>query len=71
MRVAAHLRQNEFDVRCEWGLQGVEALAPISDVVATGATTTLAGCLRNSRAVAAYAGRIGRRVAGRPPQAGL
>ena len=145
MRVAAHLSQSEFDVRCEWGLHGVEVLAPISDVVvivdvlsfttcvdvatangaivfpyrlrddtaseyararnallagprgaaggtyslspagllevpagvrlvlpspngstlslATGATPTLAGCLRNSRAVAACAGRIGRRVA--------
>ena len=31
--------------------------------LATGATPTLAGCLRNSRAVAAYAGRIGRKVA--------
>ena len=145
MGVAAHLSQGEFEVRCEWGLHGVEALAPISDVVvivdvlsfttcvdiatgngavvfpyrfrddsagdyararnallagprgaadgtyslspagllevpagvrlvlpspngstlslATGATPTLAGCLRNSRAVAARAGRIGRRVA--------
>jgi 2-phosphosulfolactate phosphatase len=25
--------QAEFDIRCEWGLQGVEALAPISDVL--------------------------------------
>jgi 2-phosphosulfolactate phosphatase len=25
--------QSEFDVRCEWGLQGVLQLAPISDVV--------------------------------------
>lgn len=25
--------QSEFEVRCEWGLQGVEILAPISDVV--------------------------------------
>ncbi len=25
--------QSEFDVRCEWGLQGVRLLAPISDVV--------------------------------------
>ena len=145
MRVAAHLSQGEFGVRCEWGLHGVGALAPISDVVvivdvlsfttcvdiatangaavfpyrfrddtagdyararnallagprgaadgtyslspagllevpagvrlvlpspngstlalATGAIPTLAGCLRNSRAVAARAGRIGRRVA--------
>ena len=31
--------------------------------LATGATPTLAGCLRNSRAVAAHAGRLGRRVA--------
>ena len=29
----AHLIQSEFDVRCEWGLHGVELLAPISDVV--------------------------------------
>ena len=145
MRVAAHLSQGEFEVRCEWGLHGVETLAPLSDVavivdvlsfttcvdiatangaavfpyrfrddsagdyararnallagprgaadgtyslspagllalpagvrlvlpspngstlsLATGATPTLAGCLRNSRAVAARAGRIGRRVA--------
>ncbi len=145
MRGAAHLSQGEFDVRCEWGLHGVEALAPISDVVvivdvlsfttcvdiatangaavfpyrfrdggageyararkallagprsaaagtyslsptglldiaagvrlvlpspngstlslATGTTPTLAGCLRNSRMVAACAARIGRRIA--------
>ena len=25
--------QGAFDIRCEWGLQGVEQLAPISDVV--------------------------------------
>lgn len=25
--------QNEFDIRCEWGAQGVAQLAPISDVV--------------------------------------
>jgi hypothetical protein len=25
--------QAEFDIRCEWGLQGVMTLAPISDVV--------------------------------------
>lgn len=25
--------QQEFDIRCEWGAQGVTALAPISDVV--------------------------------------
>ena len=31
--------------------------------LATGGIPTFAGCLRNSRAVAAYAGRIGRRVA--------
>ena len=31
--------------------------------LATGATPTLAGCLRNSRAVAARAARIGRRIA--------
>ena len=138
------MTQGEFDVRCEWGLHGVELLAPVSDVVvivdvlsfstcvdiatangaavfpylfddesawdyaqergallagrrgssceyslsptglydipagarlvlpspngstlslATGATPTLAGCLRNSRSVAAYSGRIGRTVA--------
>ena len=143
MRGAAHLTQSEFDIRCEWGLHGVESLAPVSDVVvivdvlsystcvdiatangaavfpcrfndesardfaqargallagrrgsasryslslagllgippgtrlvlpspngstlslATGATPTLAGCLRNSRSVASHAGRIGRTV---------
>jgi 2-phosphosulfolactate phosphatase len=25
--------QQEFDIRCEWGLQGMQELAPISDVV--------------------------------------
>ena len=25
--------QQEFDIRCEWGEQGVAVLAPISDVV--------------------------------------
>ncbi len=25
--------QHEFDIRCEWGLKGVEVLSPISDVV--------------------------------------
>ena len=141
----AHLEQSGYDIRCEWGLHGVELLAPVSDVVvivdvlsfttcvdiatangalvfpyrfrddaagefararsallaghrgaargawslspaslvglpdgarlvlpspngstlslATGATPTLAGCLRNSRAVAAHAARLGRRVA--------
>ena len=145
MSSTKHLEQSEFDIRCEWGLHGVEALAPTSDTVvivdvlsfttcvdiatargaavfpcrfrdgtagdfararnavlagprgaasspyslspaslltvaagvrlvlpspngstlslATGATATLAGCLRNSRAVAAYAARLGRRVA--------
>jgi len=28
-----YLDQAEFDVRCEWGLEGVTRLAPISDVV--------------------------------------
>ena len=153
----SHLEQSQYDVRGEWGLHGVETLAPISDVVvivdvlsfttcvdiatangavvfpyrfrddaagdyarkrnallasprrdicvrgysgphddaggayslspagllgipagtrlvlpspngstlslATGGTPTLAGCLRNSRTVAACAGRLGRRVA--------
>jgi 2-phosphosulfolactate phosphatase len=26
-------RQHEFDIRCEWGLRGLEELSPISDVV--------------------------------------
>ncbi len=26
-------KQSEFDLRCEWGLQGITQLAPISDVV--------------------------------------
>ena len=145
MPSTAYLEQREYDVRCEWGLHGVEILAPISDVVvivdvlsfttcvdiatangavvfpfrsgdaaasdyaharnallagprgaarapyslspaslltvaagvrlvlpspngstlslATGGTPSLAGCLRNSRAVAAHAQRLGRRVA--------
>ena len=144
IRRVSHNIQSEFDIRCEWGLHGVELLAPISDVVvivdmlsfstcvdiatangaavfpcrfnddsardyaqargallagrrgsasqyslspagllgipagarlvlpsangstlslATGTTPTVAGCLRNSRSVAAYAGRIGRPVA--------
>lgn len=25
--------QSEFDIKCEWGIKGVEALAPISDVI--------------------------------------
>ena len=33
MRSASHLDQGEFDIRCEWGLRGVQTLAPISDVV--------------------------------------
>ena len=33
MRGAPHLNQSQFDIRCEWGLHGVETLAPISDVV--------------------------------------
>ena len=145
MPSTSHLDQSEFDIRCEWGLHGVEILAPDSDVVvivdvlsfttcvdiatangavvfpyrfrddtasdyararnallascrgtaggtwslspaslldipagarlvlpspngstlslATGGTPTLAGCLRNCRAVAAYAARLGRTVA--------
>lgn len=144
-RGASYLNQSRFDVRCEWGLHGVQTLAPVSDVVvivdilsfttcvdiatangavvlpyrfrddaagdyartrsallagprgaagsayslspaglldipagarlvlpspngstlslATRGTPTLAGCLRNSRSVAAHANRIGRRVA--------
>jgi 2-phosphosulfolactate phosphatase len=27
-----HWEQAEYDLRCEWGLAGVQALAPISDV---------------------------------------
>jgi len=26
MRVAAHLTQTEFDIRCEWGLHGAAVL---------------------------------------------
>ena len=33
MPSTAYLEQREYDVRCEWGLHGVEILAPISDVV--------------------------------------
>ncbi|MDQ3928095.1 MAG: 2-phosphosulfolactate phosphatase [Chloroflexota bacterium] len=29
----SYFDQHEYDVRCEWGLEGVRALAPISDVV--------------------------------------
>ena len=29
----AFYEQSEFDIRCEWGLKGVEALAPISDAI--------------------------------------
>ncbi|MEL6459053.1 MAG: 2-phosphosulfolactate phosphatase [Cyanobacteria bacterium J06621_15] len=32
-RVTAVFNQSEFDLRCEWGHQGVTQLAPISDVV--------------------------------------
>ena len=28
-----YFTQNEFELRCEWGTQGVAALAPVSDVV--------------------------------------
>ena len=28
-----HWDQSEYDLRCEWGLAGVEALAPVSDVL--------------------------------------
>ena len=30
---ADHWRQTEYDLRCEWGAPGVEALAPVSDVL--------------------------------------
>ena len=33
IRRVSHNIQSEFDIRCEWGLHGVELLAPISDVV--------------------------------------
>jgi hypothetical protein len=33
--------QAEFDIRCEWGPQGVEMLAPISDVVIIGCVLLL------------------------------
>ena len=29
----SHPHQGEFDIRCEWGLHGVQTLAPVSDVV--------------------------------------
>ncbi len=29
----SHFDQSRFDIRCEWGLRGLQALAPISDVV--------------------------------------
>jgi hypothetical protein len=29
----AYYDQANFDIRCEWGLKGLEALAPISDVI--------------------------------------
>ena len=29
----SHLQQGGFDIRCEWGLHGIETLAPISGVV--------------------------------------
>jgi 2-phosphosulfolactate phosphatase len=29
----SYLHQREYDIRCEWGLEGVRTLAPISDVV--------------------------------------
>jgi 2-phosphosulfolactate phosphatase len=31
--VENHWNQAEYDLRCEWGLAGVEALAPVSDVL--------------------------------------
>jgi 2-phosphosulfolactate phosphatase len=31
--IPAYLDQHEYSVRCEWGLQGIQALAPISDVI--------------------------------------
>lgn len=31
--MANHWNQAEFDLRCEWGLAGVEALAPVSDAL--------------------------------------
>jgi 2-phosphosulfolactate phosphatase len=29
----AYFDQHEYDVRCEWGIEGIRALAPISDVI--------------------------------------
>ncbi len=31
--VIIYYDQSEFDIRCEWGLHGIQTLAPISDVV--------------------------------------
>jgi 2-phosphosulfolactate phosphatase len=113
----SYFDQHQADIRFEWGLSGIEALAPASDVViivdvlsfttcvdivvsrggtvfpyrdtlspaslmaipprtrlvlpspngstlslSTGDVPTLAGCLRNARAVAARAGQLGRRL---------
>lgn len=31
--IVSFYNQSTFDIRCEWGVKGVEQLAPISDVV--------------------------------------
>ncbi|MYE22390.1 MAG: hypothetical protein F4Y01_00280 [Gammaproteobacteria bacterium] len=55
--VPAHL-QAGFDVRCEWGLAGVEALAPTSDVVVVvdvlSFTTCVAIAVANGAGVLPY-----------------
>ena len=51
-----YFNQSDFDVRCEWGRQGVLQLAPISDVIIIVDVLSFSTCIEiaNSRGAIAY-----------------
>lgn len=52
----AFYSQSNFDIRCEWGIKGVEQLAPISDVIIIVDILSFSTCIEiaNSRGVIVF-----------------